>query len=134
MVTTSRKPASSREKDLRLALFRIEQGRAHTKAKKISISSVAREAGVSAALIHNHYPSIAELIRVKQGASSRDHRDAKQNELQAERSKSKALRAELDETKRQVAKLASLNETLIVENETLKARLSNSNVYEFPAR
>lgn len=133
-MTTDRKPASSREKELRLALFRIEQGRAHTKVKKISISSVAREAGVSPALIHNHYPSIAELIRVKQGASSRDHRDAKQNELQAERAKSKSLRAELDEVKVQVAKLASLNETLIVENQTLKARLSNPNVHEFPTR
>lgn len=129
-MTNNRKPALSREKDLRLAVFRIEQGRAHTKAEKISISSVAREAGVTPALIHNHYPLIAELIRIKQGASSREQRDAKQGDLQAERRKIKALRVELAEAQQRVAKLASINEMLIVENQILKARLTSSNVVE----
>jgi len=62
-----RKTAQAREKDLRMAMFRIERGRAHTKSAKMSIASVAREAGVSAALIHNHYPGIADAIRQAQG-------------------------------------------------------------------
>jgi hypothetical protein len=51
------------------------------------VTSVAREAGVSAALIHNHYPSIAERIRQEQGRGSRAQRDAKHQELKVEREK-----------------------------------------------
>lgn len=69
-MSKQRKPADKREKDLRLAMFRIQRGRAHTDVEKLSISSVAREAGVSASLIHNHYPDIAEAIRLAQGAAA----------------------------------------------------------------
>jgi regulator of replication initiation timing len=83
-------------------------------------------------LIHNHYPAIAELIREKNGASSRAQRDAKHQELSAERKKTSALRKELKATVMRVAKLASINETLTVENEALKARLSAKNVVQLP--
>lgn len=49
------KPAEDREKDLRLALYRIQKGRTHSGETKITIAAVAREAGVSTALIHNYY-------------------------------------------------------------------------------
>ena len=58
-MSQQRKSASARERDLRLAMVRIELGRSHTKAAKISIASVAREAGVSPALIYNHYERYA---------------------------------------------------------------------------
>lgn len=125
---SARKTAEVREKELRLAVHRIERGRSHTKATKLSVSSVAREAGVTPALIHNHYPEVAELIRVKQGASSRAKRDAKQAELQTERAKAADLRKEVDELKSQIAKLATLNEMLLVENRVLKAAQSSGNV------
>jgi hypothetical protein len=131
-MTTDRKASSVRQKELRLAILRIEQGRSHTNAKSLSVLGVAREAGVSAGLIHNHYPAIAELIREKNGASSRAQRDAKHQELSAERKKTSALRKELKATVMRVAKLASINETLTVENEALKARLSAKNVVQLP--
>lgn len=127
-MTCQRKNAELREKELRLAIFRIERGRAHSKATTLSISSVAREAGVTPALIHNHYPKIAEEIRVKQGASSREQRDLKQNELNAEHEKNKALRVELEAARKQLARLASINEMLLLENRTLKAVSGNSKV------
>ena len=68
-MSQQRKSASARERDLRLAILRIERGRSHTKATRISIASVAREAGVSSALIHNHYPAIADAIRQAQSRS-----------------------------------------------------------------
>ncbi|EUC11837.1 TetR family transcriptional regulator [Paraburkholderia hospita] len=127
---TERKDAPTREKELKLAIFRIERGRAHTKASKLSVSAVAREAGVTASLIHNHYPSIAELIRVKQGASSRQQRNAKHTELAEERQKNAALRAELEDFRGQVAKLATINEMLLMENKELMAKQRSGNVVE----
>ncbi|MCW5185274.1 hypothetical protein [Burkholderia cenocepacia] len=46
----TRKSGEAREKELRLAIHRIQRGRAHTKVTKLSIAAVAREAGVSPAL------------------------------------------------------------------------------------
>jgi AcrR family transcriptional regulator len=133
-MTSKRKPADARRKDLELAMSRILRGRTHTKASKVSITSVAREAGVTPALIHNHYPEIAETIREAQGQSSRAHRDAKHGELKGEREKNRALRQEMQELRHQVAKLASINEVLLYENRTLLARLGESKVVGFPAR
>jgi AcrR family transcriptional regulator len=116
------KPAEDREKDLRLALYRIQKGRAHSGETKITISAVAREAGVSTALIHNHYPSVAEDIREVQGRSSRAMRDVKHQVLHAEREKNRALRQVVEELEAKIASLASLNEVLMNENRVLKAK------------
>ncbi|WP_218827933.1 MULTISPECIES: hypothetical protein [unclassified Burkholderia] len=71
----TRKSGEAREKELRLAIHRIQRGRAHTKATTLNIATVAREAGVSPALIHNHYPGIAEIIRNAQGRDNRAQRE-----------------------------------------------------------
>lgn len=123
-----RKPADVREKELMLALHRIKRGRAKTGKEKVTIASVAREAGVSAALIHNHYPNIAEAIRETQGRSSRAQRDVKHQNLRVERAKSRTLRLEIEELRAKVASLASLNEVLINENRILKAKYNDSRV------
>lgn len=128
------KPAEDREKDLKLALLRIQKGRTRHGESKITIASVAREAGVSAALIHNHYPRIAESIREAQGRSSRAMRDVKQQDLIAERKKSAAYRQEIEELKAKLASLASINEVLIDENRVLKAKRNDSKVVDFASR
>ncbi|MNO79482.1 hypothetical protein D3C76_706520 [compost metagenome] len=120
-MTNTRKTSEVREKELRLALARIQHGRARSKETKVSIAAVARESGVSRALIHNHYPSIAEAIREAQGHSSRVQRDAKHQELRAERERNRALRLEIEELRAKIYRLASLNETLLAENLALKA-------------
>ncbi|MGU9849544.1 TetR family transcriptional regulator [Pseudomonas koreensis] len=124
------KPAEDRKKDLRLAISRIEHGRANTKEAKLTIAAVAREAGVSTALIHNHYPAIAETIREKQGRSSRAMRDVKHQDLSAERQKSAGYRQEIDELKAKLASIASINEVLLEENRVLKAKLKDRSVVE----
>ncbi|MDB5935348.1 MAG: tetR family transcriptional regulator-like protein [Massilia sp.] len=131
-MTTVRKNADAREKEIRLAIFRIERGRSHTQAKRLTISAVAREAGVSSSLLPNHYPSIAEEIRTKQGASSRQKLDAKQDDLSLEREKTKALRTELVNLRNQVAKLASINAMLQIENRTLAIKCGNPKITNFP--
>ncbi|MCK2113791.1 TetR family transcriptional regulator (plasmid) [Pseudomonas aeruginosa] len=131
-MTTNRKPSDARERDLQLALARIQRGRAHTGETKVTIAAVAREAGVSTALIHNHYPMIAEAIRDAQGRSSRAQRDVKHQDLRAEREKNRALRQEIEVLRVKVASLASINEVLITENRLLKAKQSDSKVIDLP--
>lgn len=128
--TANYKPAEDREKDLKLAIYRIQQGRSHTIETKVTIAAVAREAGVSTALIHNHYPAVAEAIREIQGRSSRTMRDAKHQDLIAERQKSAGYRQENEELKAKLASIASINEVLLEENGALKAKLKDRGVVE----
>lgn len=132
-MTIKRKPSDARERDLQLALARIQRGRAHSGESKVTIAAVAREAGVSTALIHNHYPQVAEAIREVQGRSSRAQRDVKQQELLAEREKNRMLRQEMEALRSQVAKLASINEVLSAENRVLKAKQNELKVRDLPS-
>lgn len=131
-MNNSRKPAEDREKLILLALARIKNNRSNNDETKVSISAVAREAGVSASLIHNHYPKVAEIIRTEQDKSSRTQRDLKNNELKAEKTKNTELRTENKELKLQIAKLASINEMLIIENRELRAMTTSENVSHIP--
>jgi len=128
--TANYKPAVDREKELKLAIYRIEKGRAHTQEIKLTIAAVAREAGVSRALIHNHYPEIAETIRQKQGRSSRAMRDVKHQDLIVERLKSAGYRQEIEALRAKLASIASINEVLLDENQALRAKLKAKNVVE----
>ena len=129
-----RKSANAREGDLRLAMLRIERGRSHTKAIKISIASVAREAGGSPALIHNHYPAIADAIRRVLGRSRRQQRDTKHEQLKAEREKTRALRRDIEQLRADVDRLASINEVLLAENAVLRAKLADRHVVDLSSK
>jgi uncharacterized coiled-coil DUF342 family protein len=95
---------------------------------------VATEAGVSAGLIHNTYPDIAEEIRAQVGRGTRQQRDAKAAEIKKVRAQLKILRAERDAALADVAKLASINETLRREVATLQAAASGKIVVLPPRR
>lgn len=133
-VNTKRKPAGARRKDLELAISRIQRGRAHTKATQVNISAVAHEAGVTPALIHNHYPDIAETIRAAQARSSRVQRDAKHGELKAAKERNRILREENGLLRAQVSKLASINEVLLMENRILRAKQADPKVTDLGSR
>lgn len=128
------KAAEDRAKDLTLALYRIQKARAHTGETKVTIAAVAREAGVSTALIHNHYPQIAEAIREIQGRSSRAIRDVKHQDLIVERRKSVAYRQEIEELRAKVASLASINEVLLEESRVLKSKLNDRKIVELASK
>lgn len=128
------KPALDREKDLKLALLRIQKGRTRIGETKVTIAAVAREAGVSTSLIHNYYPGIAEIVREAQGRSSRAMRDVKHQDLIAERKKSAAYRQEIEELRAKVANLASINEVLLDENRVLKAKMNDRKVVDLASR
>jgi len=129
-MTLVRKRAENREKDLQLAIFRIEQGRAHTKEKKLSISAVAREAGVSPALIHNHYPSIADAIRTKLNKLARGEHNERNKIIKDLQDKNRTLREEIADMRLKISRLASINESLLTENRTLNSKTSSPNVFD----
>jgi len=95
---------------------------------RLGKTDLNRQCETFVAVVLNHvYPSIAEEIRMKLGASSRERRDAARDELKLEREKSSKLRKELTEAMSQIAKLASINEMLL-ENQVLRAEVSGGNV------
>ena len=71
---------------------------------------------------------MAEAIRIKLGASSRQRRDEKQKELNQSLERLRDLRQQLVAAEGRIAKLASINEGLVMENKVLQASVSNSKV------
>lgn len=122
-----------REKQLRLIAKQLKV-RGQATGKKLTFAAVAKAAGVSTALIHNHYPDVAEEIRRLQGKSSRAQRDAKREELAEERATSKSLRQDVRDLQLKVRSLASINETLIAENAALRARRPAGKVVDLDSR
>jgi AcrR family transcriptional regulator len=121
----------SREKtreELQLAMLRVKN-----KGLKLSISAVAAEAGVSAGLIHNTYPDIAEEIRALMGRKIRQQRDDMAKELAEAKQRMRELREDLDTALKDLAKIASINETLRAELATVRA-IATSNVHALPQR
>ena len=131
---SGRKTAEVRKKELRLAILRIKHGKARSGVTRVSILSVAREAGISAALIHNHYPSIADDIRREQGRDSRAKRDAISQRLKKERDKNRKLRGENSALHTDIRRLASINEVLLAEIRSLRASTGIEAVVPFVPR
>lgn len=101
--------------DIQQAIAQLQAGQ-----NKVSISAVAKVAGVTPALIHNTYPDLAEKIRGLMGKATRSQRDAKHDALVQEREINRTLRAELADTRADLAKLASINQVLLNELALLK--------------
>jgi AcrR family transcriptional regulator len=132
---TSEKPPKTRQRsrdktkdELQLAMLRVRNN-----GKKLTISAVASEAGVSPGLIHNTYPDIAEAIRAEVGKGTRQQRDEKIAELSKIRERIKELRGELDVALSDIQRLASANETLRQEVAKLQSTASRK-VVIFPTR
>ena len=101
----SRLERGKRLKSLNLACRRVEiEATRLGRPRTLSVLRVAREAGVSPALIHNHYPEIAARIRRFRGipAVSRP-----ESELLRLKSQNAELRRQLGEARKDQASLAS---------------------------
>ena len=62
--------------EIQQAIAKLQAGQG-----KVSISAVAKLAGVTPALIHNTYPDLAEKIRGLVGKATRTQRDVKHDAL-----------------------------------------------------
>lgn len=116
---------------LQLAIHRLQKGRSNSvsgQRQKINISTVAKEAGITPATIHNVYPDVAETIRALMGKTTREQRNEKNADLAAAKKLTAALRLELETLAKQIVQLGSENARLISENAELKAIQYSSNV------
>ena len=98
------------ESELKLALHRLQK-----REVKVSIAAVAKEAGVTPALLHNRYPDFAEEIRKLVGKATRTQRDTKHELLMAEREKNRQLREQITGLMSELTNLASINESVRAE-------------------
>jgi hypothetical protein len=125
MATNNRKNVTRRE--LELALLRIQKKRPRkltVEQCRLSITSVATEAGLTPAAIHNCYPDIAERIRTLMGKSSRLQRDQKNDDLQQAKKLARQYRQEVIALKADIAKLVSINASLILNSKFQEERIS----------
>ena len=123
-------------KAIRQAIVRIEKGRPKVvePGRKLSIQSVAEEAGVSRATIHNNHPGLAERIREASNKAVRAQRDEKNTELKELRAKYTALRQEYLDTRELCQNMASEMASLVAENQRLRAIVENDKVVGFPPK
>jgi hypothetical protein len=108
-------------------MLRIERGRPNridADRCRMNISNVAREAGVSAASIHNTYPDIAQAIRAKAGNSDR-------SALNAERLERKRL-AELLRLAREGLKVVEKDVVRIASENALRKTVFGPTPYRWP--
>jgi predicted nuclease with TOPRIM domain len=117
--------------EIRRAMLRIEHRRpmrVGVDRCRMNISVVAREAGLSAASIHNTYPDLAEAIRAKAVKGSRSRLDAERRERTRLIEQLRRARERLKIVEQELARIASENARLVTENSLLRARLSSRNV------
>lgn len=118
---------------IRKAIIRLEQQRPIVvdAGRKISVASVAEEAGVSRALIHNDYPDLLERIRGHANKQMQAQRDNKHEALKMEREKNRQLRELIVDLTQQRNALASKNASLTLEVQRLQAIIDSGNVAIF---
>ncbi|KUJ71941.1 hypothetical protein [Thiomicrospira sp. WB1] len=121
---------TSTEKEIINALIRLKHGRPKVvdKKRKLSISALAEEAGVSDSTIHNRYPEIAAEVREIMGKEHKAQRDEKIEKLKLEKSKNRELREHIEQLESDIRKLTSINATLSNENAQLKAEMASKKV------
>jgi len=107
--------------NLRYAILRVKN-----KGQRISIKSVAEEAGVDASLVHHVYPDIAEEIRAMTGRSTRSERDKAQQQLVAAKARIRELESEVEKLLAEVTEIASVNLTQVQEAAQLQAGLRDN--------
>lgn len=101
-----------RSRDATLAALREGLSRLRDAKARITISAVAREAGVTPALLHNRYPAIVDQIRRHTGSTARSDLLELRQELERARARVGELSGEVKDLKVELRHLASENEAL----------------------
>ncbi len=86
-----------------------------------TIAALAREVGVSAALIHNRYGDVAKEVRRLSGREPGSTEEGLKLALKQEREVAKGLRTENLDLRKQLQAMGSVNETLRQELRILQA-------------
>lgn len=91
--------------------------------EKVSITAVARAAGVTPSLVHTKYPAVAAAIRAHMGVTKRDEVESLRSRLLDHDEANRQLRAEVAQLRGDYAAVASVNASLKHEIAVLKASL-----------
>ena len=117
--------------ELRQAILHVERRRPkriRPENCRMTISAVAREAGMSAASIHNMNPDLAETIRTKAQPRGRSRLNTEDLERAKLLNQLRNARERLKIAEQDLVRIASENARLVTENYLLKARLSSRNI------
>jgi len=123
--------------EIRRAIQRIEHGRPKRVAEercRMNISTVTKEAGISAASIHNTYSDIAKVIRAKSGKDGRSVLDTERLARTRLIGILRLARERLRAAERDIARIASENARLVTENAVLRAKVASRNMAELAGR
>jgi predicted nuclease with TOPRIM domain len=110
---------------LDLAILRIQKGRTRVVPQdaRLNVSNVAKEAGVSDALLYKDvYSDILRSVKSITGKADREARDRTREELTHKRGQLAETRRELQQLKQDFARLAERNRVLELENEELRSK------------
>ena len=123
---TSPVKESKSHKAVRMAIIRIEKGRPNVVAKdrKISVSSVAEEAGVTRNTINRDCPDLHTRIQGLMNKDVREQLRLKQIELNGVKERNKELRGEVKE-------LEDINSCLQSKNASLMTKYSELERLEY---
>lgn len=118
-----------------LAIRRIEVGRPRVvnADRKLSITAVAEEAGVSDSLIHTRYPDLADRIRKVRGGVVSEQTKKRRDVAKQDRVKIARLRSELKTLQADFARLADRNHVLTIENDYLRSHQKEGKVVPISA-
>jgi len=132
-----RRSKRTTREEIRRAMLRIVHRRPMRIAVdrcRMNISTVAREAGISAASIHNTYADLAEVVRAEARTSARSALDDSRVERKRLLEVLRRTRERLKAAEKNVIRIASENARLVTENAVLKAKLRSRNLVELPAK
>jgi AcrR family transcriptional regulator len=109
------------------------------KETKLTISAVAKKAGVSPALIHNRHPDLKQLIDAEIAHRKNVSEEiARHSEIQQLKKKNESLKSQLKKAKKNnsdesvkillghITELYSMNDQLLKENDALRKKLKSS--------
>ena len=121
---------SEMTKHLLAALLRIKKGRPSVIniKRKLSVASLAEEAGTTRANIYNNYPEIIKSVQLELDGDLKSQKKNKENELRLVKKSRTKHRKEIEELRYQVRKLTSQNATLNNEVIQLRSVVKNKNI------
>lgn len=134
MEKAKQKPATAQKRQsqadtrraLEEALARLRNGRPKVVEPnaKISISLVAREAGVHRTTVYNYHPGIVNEIQKLADQTAKDQLKQKRNQLKLANAELRELKATNEQLQRDKTHLARINHALTHRNQELQSQLS----------
>ena len=111
---------------LEAALARLRNGRPKVVEPntKISISLVAREAGVHRTTVHNYHPDIVNEIQKLTDRTAKDQLNHKRSQLKLANAELRELKATIEQLQHDKTNLARINHALTHRNHELQSQVT----------